>query len=240
MISQRLSPQGEQLLDEIIELKNSDENESTHWIKRFESLSFDEDSILRDTFRELKGGGYIKVFWADDIPYLLTLTLDGINYFERKKRATDVSDLTTIEKSRKQYDVFISHASKDKLDYVNELYITLQRLGISIFYDSVEISWGDNWKRVILEGAQRSEFAIIVISEKFFNREWTEKELNEFLRLQNESGQKIILPLLHNITLDVLKGHYPDLSDIQCIESKNYSLEGITILLAKELIKRFR
>ena len=46
MIYEELSPQGEQLLAEIIELKNTGKDESTHWIKRFESLSFDEDTIL--------------------------------------------------------------------------------------------------------------------------------------------------------------------------------------------------
>ena len=32
---------------------------------------------------------------------------------------------------RKQYDVFLSHASKDKSDYVESLYMVLRRLGIS-------------------------------------------------------------------------------------------------------------
>ena len=34
----------------------------------------------------------------------------------------------------KKYDVFISHANKDKSDYVDELYLTLRKLGINIFY----------------------------------------------------------------------------------------------------------
>ena len=76
--------------------------------------------------------------------------------------------------------------------------------------------------------------------KNFFGREWTEKELNEFLNQQNESGQKIVLPLLHEISLDELKEHYPQLGDIQCINTKDYSKEEITILLAKELIKRYK
>lgn len=118
--------------------------------------------------------------------------------------------------------------------------MAVKRLGINVFYDTDVLSWGDNWKQVILDGTQNSEFAIIVISENFFGREWTEKELNEFLNQQNESGQKIVLPLLHNITLDELKKHYPQLGDIQCISSENCNREKITILLAKELIKRYK
>ena len=54
-------------------------------------------------------------------------------------------------------------------------------MGINIFYDKESLEWGDNWKAVILNGTKKAEFAVIVISENFFDREWTEKELTEFL-----------------------------------------------------------
>ena len=140
----------------------------------------------------------------------------------------------------KKYDVFISHANKDKSDYVDELYLSLRKLNINIFYDSEILSWGDNWKQIILDGTEKSEFAIIVISENFFGREWTERELEEFLNRQNANGQKIVLPLLHNVTIDKLVEIYPYLGDIQMISTDKYSKEEITILFAKELIKRLR
>lgn len=104
-----------------------------------------------------------------------------------------------------EYDVFISHASKDKADLVEELYQSLNKLGVAIFYDKESLEWGDNWKDRILNGTKKAEFAIIVISENFFDREWTERELSEFLNRQNRNGQKLILPILHNITVSQLK-----------------------------------
>ena len=142
--------------------------------------------------------------------------------------------------NRKQYDVFISHANKDKLDYVESLYQAIRKLGVNIFYDSEVLSWGDRWKQIILDGTSASEFAIIVISNNFFGREWTERELNEFLNLQNSTGQKMVLPLLHNITLDDLKRHYPELGELQVIDTQCYTKEEIAILFAKELIKRLK
>ena len=169
------------------------------------------------------------------------LTSNGITYFSDKARVTNhIEDKTMIAKQRKQYDVFLSHASKDKSDYVEILYMVLRRLGISIFYDSDSISWGDNWKQAILDGTAVSEFAIIVISENFFDREWTERELKEFLQRQNESGQKIVLPLLHGVTREQMKQHYPELTEIQVIDTESKSKEDIAILFAKELIKRYR
>ena len=140
----------------------------------------------------------------------------------------------------KEYDVFISHANKDKNAYVDELYKTFSQLGIRIFYDKEEISWGDNWKERILHGTAQSEFAVIVISQNFFGREWTERELREFLQRQNSSHQKIVLPLLYNITRKDLLAQYPFLEEIQYISNEDYSVEEICILFAKELIKRLR
>lgn len=139
-----------------------------------------------------------------------------------------------------QYDVFISHANRDKEDFVEELYQAINKLGINIFYDKDVIDWGDNWKNVILDGTKKSEFAIIVISENFFDRKWTEKELVEFLGRQNRNGQKLILPILHNITLTQLQEQYPSVADIQAIDSKKYTCDQIAIMFARQLIKRLK
>jgi hypothetical protein len=146
----------------------------------------------------------------------------------------------TFTSASKAYDLFLSHANADKLSYVNDLYVIFSKLGIKIFYDKEELSWGDNWKEIILNGTAQSEFAVIVISQNFFGREWTERELNEFLNRQNASGQKIILPLLYNITFSELQDKYPALANIQAIQSEDKSKEEICILLAKELIKRLK
>lgn len=126
------------------------------------------------------------------------------------------------------------------MSYVDELYSTIRKLGIQIFYDTDSISWGDKWKDKILQGTKESEFAVIIISNNFFGREWTERELKEFLSQQNDVGQKIVLPLLYGINSKDLREHYPEVGDIQYITTEKYSKEEIAILLAKELIKRFK
>lgn len=138
------------------------------------------------------------------------------------------------------YDVFLSHANADKQSFVDELNISLEKLGIKIFYDKKSLEWGDKWKERILDGTKKAEFAIIVISENFFDREWTEKELSEFLNRQNRNGQKLILPIVHNITNDDLSKKYPSIAEIQAIDSKNYSCDEIALLFARQLIKRLK
>lgn len=139
-----------------------------------------------------------------------------------------------------EYDVFISHANRDKKDFVEKLYNAINKLGINIFYDKESLEWGDNWKERILNGTKKSEFAVIVISDNFFDREWTEKELREFLNRQNRNGQKLILPILHNITAIQLQEKYPSVADIQAIDSGQYTCDEIALMFARQLIKRMK
>jgi hypothetical protein len=161
-------------------------------------------------------------------------------------KETDISESIPVNTSRelhmirKQYDVFISHANRDKLEYVEELYQAISKLGINIFYDRETFEWGDNWKQKIYDGVDTSEFAIIVISQNYFGREWTEKELKSFLNRQNASGEKIILPLLHGITISDLCEHYPELGELQAISDDKYDIKDVAILFARQLLRRYR
>ena len=143
-------------------------------------------------------------------------------------------------KSLPEYDVFLSHASKDKAAIVEELNTSLEKLGVKIFYDKKSLEWGDKWKDRILDGVHKAEFAIIVISENFFDREWTEKELYKFLNRQNRNGQKLILPILHNVSRKDLGEKYPSVADIQAIDSKDYTCDQIALLFARQLIQRLK
>ena len=192
----------------------------------------------RPLFSKLENEGYVTNVNFRGRQYVgLDLTYEGIHYFDEK---TDVVPVEVPPNARKMYDVFLSHASADKISYVEDLKQTLDILGIDVFYNKDTIEWGDEWKKKIYEGLEKSEFAIIVISQNFFGRDWTELELQNLLNRQNAEGQKLILPILHGITLDQLKEKYPAVADIQAIDSSNYSKEHIGLLFAKQLIKRYK
>ena len=231
-----ISSESEEVLNKIIE----NENNSDYWRERFENLNKKEDIIIRGCFKELQDNNLIKVSYADDYPYIIQVLKDGYFYQEHKLSSLKLNYEKHTSTTQKEYDIFISHASKDKLSYVNDLYLSISKLKIKIFYDTEEIEWGDNWKQTILNGTEKSEFAVIVISKNFLDREWTERELSIFLNRQNESGQKIILPLLYDITIDDLKNKYPELETIQALDSKKYTKEEDSILLARQLIKRYK
>ena len=199
-------------------------------------LSYPREPYGLPTFQKLLKEGLIenlKSVGRDNVSFLITY--DGLHYFEQKEEQK-----AKYIRVNKQYDLFLSHANKDKQDYVDELKTSLDRLGITIFYDKDTLKWGNRWKEKILDGVQKAEFAIIVISENFFGREWTERELNELMTRQNNSGQEIILPILHNITFEQLETKYSDLADIQAINSQDYSKDEIALLFDERLIHRLK
>ena len=203
-------------------------------------LTYEYANGERVLFKKLEEDGLIENVRYMGMKYIgFDFTYNGYHYFDPRHKKEPIS-IKAENQSRKIYDVFLSHASSDKITYVEELKQTLDILGVQVFYDKDTIEWGDKWKEKIYEGLEKSEFAIIVISENFFGREWTEEELKNLLERQNAEGQKLILPILHNITTDQLKVKYPTVADIQAIESKDNSYEKIALLFARQLIKRYK
>ena len=100
----------------------------------------------------------------------------------------------------KEYDVFVSHASEDKVSLVDELVHEMRNRDIKVWYDTSEIRWGDSLRKRIDDGLKRSRFGIVVLSPSYIADEkyWTKAELDGLF--QQESIGKKLLPIWHNLT----------------------------------------
>ena len=76
-----------------------------------------------------------------------------------------------------EYDVFISHASDDKVDIARPLAECLQRKGLRVWFDDFELTLGDSLRRCIDRGLTISSFGVVILSPAFFSKEWPKKEL---------------------------------------------------------------
>lgn len=142
---------------------------------------------------------------------------------------------------RYEYDVFVSHANANKQSFVDSLYEQLNRLRIRIWYDSTEIDWGDGLKEKIQEGLSKCRFGIVILSPEFIERKWTNQELTELLTRQNESHEKVILPLLYNLTVDEMKAQYPVLENIKARLVRNdEDAKDVVIDFARILIRALK
>ena len=110
------------------------------------------------------------------------------------------------------WDVFISHASEDKEDFVRPLARALRARGLSVWFDELTLTVGDSLRRSIDRGLARSRFGVVVISPHFLDKEWPQRELDG-LAAREVDGTKVILPVWHNITAEQLRARSPMLAD---------------------------
>lgn len=134
------------------------------------------------------------------------------------------------EESQIEYDVFISHASEDKEDFVRSLAEELMRIGVRVWYDEFSLKWGDSLRRSIDKGLAKSRFGVVVLSPSFFEKRWTQYELDGLVAREMYGG-KVILPIWHRVTKDEVMNFSPSLADKLAM---NTSIDEIS-KIAKQL-----
>jgi TIR domain len=108
-------------------------------------------------------------------------------------------------------DVFISHASEDKVDVARPLVDALTRERLTVWFDEYELRLGDRLRQRIEDGLKRSRFGVVIMSHSFFAKRWPQLELDGLFAL--EVGEKRILPVWHGLTADDVRQYSPILSE---------------------------
>ena len=138
-----------------------------------------------------------------------------------------VRDITSInEDTEYRYDVFISHATEDKDDVVRPLAKALIDRSLRVWYDEFELRIGDSLRRKIDAGLAQSRFGIVVLSHAFFEKNWTQYELDGLVT-REMTGEQIILPLWHRITKAEVISYSPSLADKIARNTSDFTIEEI-------------
>ncbi|MCP3960159.1 MAG: TIR domain-containing protein [bacterium] len=126
------------------------------------------------------------------------------------------------------YDLFISHASEDKADFVEPLVGPLQDRGLRVWYDSREITLGDDFRAKMDEGLASSRFGVVVISPSF-RKYWPGAELSALFTQERILEEKRILPVVHAMTAKQVTRAWPLLA----ARAAAYSSEGVDVVAEK-------
>lgn len=109
-----------------------------------------------------------------------------------------------MRQHKHDYDAFISHAVEDKIPIANELCAKLERAGLRVWYSGKELGIGDSIEKTIENGLHRSRYGIVILSPTYLAKNWTIREFYTLLAKEIEQ-QKVILPVLYNVTPDDLR-----------------------------------
>lgn len=117
-------------------------------------------------------------------------------------------------------DVFLSHASVDKNQYVFPFVEALKEREISYWLDEAELKWGHSLLTQLSEGLLKSRFVIVFISDEFLSRNWPQAELRAALNEEISSGEIKVLPIIICDIEKCLKKH-PFLRDKKYLKWKS-------------------
>ena len=129
-----------------------------------------------------------------------------------------------------KWDVFICYASEDKEDLARPLAESLTQAGLKVWFDSFEIKVGDSIERSIKYGIANSKYGIIIIGKSFYSKKWTQDELSA-LATKGNANEKVLLPILHGVTVEDIKSIDPIIVDRHALNS-NIGISQLT----KELL----
>ncbi|MEK6288068.1 MAG: toll/interleukin-1 receptor domain-containing protein [Acidobacteriota bacterium] len=135
-------------------------------------------------------------------------------------------------KIKNEWDLFICHASEDKEDFVRPLAVSLSQLGVKVWYDEFALELGDSLSGAIDKGLATSNYGLVVISNNFIGKGWTDYEFRGLIS-RELSGEKVILPIWHHVTRNEVVAFSPTLADKLAFRSAEMNAEEIVIGVLK-------
>ena len=138
--------------------------------------------------------------------------------------------------ARSEYDVFVSHASEDKESFVDEFVQALKNQNLRVWYDALNIEWGDSLRAKIDEGLRCSRFGVVILSPDYIDegKYWTKAELNGLFQLESVNG-KALLPIWHRLTKKEVMDFSPIIADRNALKTADMTPEEIADKLVELL-----
>ncbi|MGO8931953.1 MAG: toll/interleukin-1 receptor domain-containing protein [Limisphaerales bacterium] len=93
-----------------------------------------------------------------------------------------------------QYDVFLSHSTKDKV-VVRPVAERLRADGLNVWFDEWQIKPGDNIPAKIEEGLERSRVLVLCMSANAFGSDWAQLEAGTFRFRDPLNKERRFIPL---------------------------------------------
>jgi len=138
-----------------------------------------------------------------------------------------------VAPAQKEYDVFVCHASEDKDSVVRPLAEGLRHEGLTVWYDEFELRIGASLRRSIDAGLANSRFGAVVLSESFFEKGWSNYELDGLVtREVAQNGTQIILPIWHKVTKEEVTAYSPSLADKLALRTADSTVAEIAAEIA--------
>ncbi|KAF3950119.1 hypothetical protein CMV_024081, partial [Castanea mollissima] len=97
------------------------------------------------------------------------------------------------------YDVFLSFRGEDtRLSFTDHLYEAFILGGIEAFRDSEKLQLGQVIASELIQAIEKSQYAIVILSEKYADSRWCLDELAEIVECKKNKGLKVV-PIFYHV-----------------------------------------
>ena len=154
-----------------------------------------------------------QAYW--DIDYVALLLCQSQSQESGVEPVADVlENADDSRSSRHDFDVFVCYASEDRAT-IESLVAVLKGRGIKVWWDRGQITLGDRLSEKIDEGLRNSRYGVMIISKSSIAKPWPEAEFHSVIhRSISSRGEKVLLPVLLDLTHAQFAEEYPLLADI--------------------------
>lgn len=191
--------------------------DGTPWL---EFLGMKIDTIALETF---------------DWPSLAAICIWEMTFYGWTERQTDGFFAESKTEYSWRHRLFISHASEDKDELVRPLAAGLQALGLRVWLDEIEMSWGDSLRRRLDEALAKCDYGLLILSPSFFGKPWPAYELDALVARALDR-QRFILPIWHRVTREDVLNFSPNLADKLAIRTDDFeNIESLGLKIHEEL-----
>ena len=132
----------------------------------------------------------------------------------------------------KKFDSFLSYANEDE-DLARELVGALRAKGFNIWYAPINLEIGEKLLDSLEKGMNESHSGILLITEDYLRKGWTNYEMDVLIR-QNIENDKKIFPIWHNVTKKDVEHRHSGLAGIIAINT-NLGFPNLVLKLSNVL-----
>jgi hypothetical protein len=122
--------------------------------------------------------------------------------------------------------IFLSYASED-IAFAKPLNDELAKYH-EVWFAPNELKMGDSLMEKISEGLSKADFGVVILSEAYHPKKWTQEELRALYALQTKE-KKMILPVWKDLTTEQVITMFPLLAD----KMAAHASEGISAIASK-------
>lgn len=124
---------------------------------------------------------------------MLDLQINLFHYMERE----DAANVVSMRHLGNKMPVFLSHTSRNKPE-IEDLIPYLNGANLPIWYDAINIDYGESITKKVQEGIRDSGAVIFWITPEFLKSHWCELEMDSFLNRMAEKDDILILSVVHS------------------------------------------